>query len=183
MALAKQYVHIPLGVGVDTKTDVKQLQIGKLRTLKNSVLTTIGAIEKRFGTQKLGQYDANGNLITNGKTLATFKDELLLINNEALYAYAPQSDKWFIKDEVTGVSVESQAVLRNANEQASIDASFGGNYLCYAWEDSSGGVRASVFDKQSNQVIINDFLIDANGERPKVSYANQFHYVHYTNGS
>jgi hypothetical protein len=47
--LERQKIVVPLAQGVDTKTDEKQVEAGKLLELENGVFTTLKSIRKRDG--------------------------------------------------------------------------------------------------------------------------------------
>jgi hypothetical protein len=49
MALVKQIIDVPFGLGIDTKTDEKNVLPGKLLTLENAVFDKIGRVAKRPG--------------------------------------------------------------------------------------------------------------------------------------
>lgn len=86
--LQRQNIVVPLAQGVDTKTDEKQVEAGKLLELENGVFTKLRSIQKRDGTVALGQsiLGGTGTNITNGIGLATYGTELLEADGERLYS-------------------------------------------------------------------------------------------------
>ncbi len=79
MPLDQQNVPIPLAQGVDTKTDSKQVQLGKLLTLENGFFQTPGEIRKRPG------FDAKARTVIQSSTPLPSIDAA-----NGLYSYADQ---------------------------------------------------------------------------------------------
>ena len=82
----KQNVPISLAQGVDTKTDFKQVVVGKLLVLQNGFFQTLQEIRKRFGYDALTNSIEGGGTISSGKGLTTFVDELLEWSGKKLYS-------------------------------------------------------------------------------------------------
>jgi hypothetical protein len=180
MPLQKQAVPIPLGVGLDTKTDPKQVQPGKLSVLENAVFTKIGQLTKRGGLSSFGRtISGTSSTITQARDISAFKSELNLIDGASLYTYAPSTNTWISKAALSGATASSSSVIRNTYEQSVPDVAIGSGLILYAWEDSSGGVRASVYDQVSKQPILANVLISSLGSRPKCSANSGYLYVHY----
>lgn len=165
MALDKQNISISFSKGVDTKTDNKQVVPGKLLNLENAVLKKVGKFVKRFGYGVI----ADNAPITNGNALATFKNELIAYDGNSIYSYSSSDDKLYNKGFKVAVDISTQSVARNSFEQTNPDSAYHENGISvYAWEDSSGGVRYSIFDVATNQTIVSNALVDATGSKPKV---------------
>lgn len=180
MALPRALIPIPLGRGLDNKTDPKQVQIGKLAVLENAVFTKVERVGPRYGLTALGSNVLGStSQIGSARELAAFKSELNLIDSNQFYTYSPASDAWLAKAPVAGAKAQSSSIVRNTYEQLNADSAIGTGYILYAWEDSSGGVRASIYDQASNQPLVNNALISATGSRPKASAAGNYLYVHY----
>jgi len=180
MPLQKQNIPIGLGVGVDTKTDPKVVQPGKLLACENGIFTKIGTITKRFGFDDLPKTILGSSAVINGsKKLATFKDELLQLTSQDTYSFVESSDTWANKGKVGSVSVESVSVVKNTAAQSTPDVNTTNGVTVYAWEDSRGGVRATVIDQASGLPLQSDVSLSATGLRPRVSSAHDYIYVHY----
>ena len=167
MALQRQAISINLAAGLDTKTDSKHVVPGMLTRLENGVYRKGMAIEKRRGHDKLLNNDINDTALGTGSALENFNDELLQYNNQKLYGYSENANKWIEKGDAVNVVIESSQVVKNTASQSACDSAVLSGVGVYAWEDSRGGVRASVVDETTGTILIGDFLIDDNGERLK----------------
>jgi hypothetical protein len=171
--LQRQTISLPLAQGVDTKTDSKQVEAGKLLELENGVFTKLKSIQKRHGnvsvgTGILGSVDST---VSNGVGLAQYANELLLGNGTRLYSYDQSNDAWVDKSAYTPVQVSKFSVVNDNHSQTYPDGAthFSGLQL-YAWQDSSAAnsIRYSVLDGQTNQTIVSSALLSANASRPRV---------------
>ena len=180
MALDKQNISISFSKGVDTKTDNKQVVPGKLLNLENAVLKKVGKFVKRFGYGVI----ADNAPITNGNALATFKNELIAYDGNSIYSYSSSDDKLYNKGFKVAVDISTQSVARNSYEQTNPDSAYHSNGISvYAWEDSSGGVRYSVFDVATNQTIVSNALVDATGSKPKVKTIEDYILIFFVDGT
>ena len=167
MALEKAFVPVDLSGGIDTKTDQKMVLQSNLTELENGVFTSGSTITKRKGYSKLGRSIAGGSSISSGDALTRFQDELLLFSNSNLYSYSSGRDEWIDKGGSLSVTIGSTDLIRNSYEQSQPDVAFGNNLFLMAWEDTQGGVRASVVDAVSGAMLQNNTLISSTGKLPR----------------
>lgn len=179
MALQRQAISINLAAGLDTKTDSKHVVPGKLTTLENGVYRKGMAIEKRKGHDELNNVDLSRNALGIGSGLDKFNDELLQFNNQVLYGYSEGSDAWVNKGSALTAIIQSKQIVKNTASQTQCDSAVLNGIGVYAWEDSRGGVRASVIDEASGSVLLADVVIDASGARVKCLAFDQYIYVFY----
>ncbi len=166
--------------GMDQGTDSKLVQMGKLRLLENGEFPKAGQVGKPFGFEQLSSTVIGGSTqLTSAKRLATFEDELLQVASGKLYSYVPSSDVWVDKGYVSTVSVSTKPIVRNTASQSAPDLAVSQGVAVYAWEDSRGGVRATVVDLESGAPLQSDVLISSTGSRPRVSATPSYLYVHY----
>jgi len=90
MALQKQVVPVQLGQGIDTKTDSKQVVIGKLLSLQNAVLETKKRFTKRNGYKALATLGANCNGM-----LPYNQDVIAISNNNLIQDYSQDAGQFF----------------------------------------------------------------------------------------
>lgn len=170
--LQRQTISLPLAQGVDTKTDEKQVEAGKLLELENAVFTKTKSIQKRRGNTAIGNGIAGSmQSVTNGIGLASYKEELLLANGTDLYSYDQLNDNWVSKSQYTPVVVSQFSVIKDIYSQRVPDGSTHSSGLqLYAWEDSqaSNTIRYSVIDGGTNQAILSSQLLASNARRPRV---------------
>jgi hypothetical protein len=167
MPLEKAFVPVDLSGGVDTKTDQKMVLPSSLTELENGVFTSGSTITKRKGYSKLGRAIAGATSISSGDALTRFQDELLLFSDSNLYSYSSGRDEWIDKGGSLSVTVGSSDIIRNDYEQSQPDVAYGNGLFCTAWEDTQGGVRASVVDAVSGAMLQNNTLISATGKLPR----------------
>ena len=180
MALGKQTISINFSKGLDTKTDNKQVIPGKMLTLENAVLKKVGKFIKRNGYGVI----ANNQGINNGNSLATFKNELIAYDGDYIYSYSDSDDKLYSKGTKVAVDLATQSVARNSYEQTQPDCSVhSADISVYAWQDSSGGVRYSIFDVVTQQAIVSNKLINATGSKPKVKVLGAYVLVFFIDGT
>lgn len=178
MPLQKQIVPISFAQGLDTKTDSKQVIPGKFLELENAVFISPLRFTKRNGYEQLPQAG------TEGSALAVYNDELIAFDGLNVQSYAQALDSFTNKGQALSVNAESLPVIANNFVQSSMDGayhSFG--IKAFAWEDSRGGVRYSVIDAETSQVIVSDVEIDANGETPKVFALGNYVVITYYDGT
>jgi len=167
MALEKAFVPVDLSGGIDTKTDQKMVLPSSLTELENGVFTSGSTITKRKGYSKLGRQISGGSSISSGDALTRFQDELLLFSNSNLYSYSSGRDEWIDKGGSLSVTIGSTDLIRNNYEQSQPDVAYGNGLFLSAWEDTQGGVRASVVDAVSGAMIQNNTSISATGKLPR----------------
>lgn len=183
MALNKQIISLNFGQGIDTKTDSKHLQAGKLSNLENAEFSKMGRIDKATGFTELPTQDFDGNELTNPDSIATFGDELLLYRDQTLYTLATGSDKWANKGNATSGIVRTTQVIKNIAQQTQVDFATNAGITVFAYADSRGGVRATVIDEESGTSLLADVLIDSAGSKVKVISFTDYIYVFYYEGS
>jgi len=169
MALVKQNVPISFEQGIDTKTDPKQILIGKLFILENMIFISPKRLKKRNGFMSLpSSINGTANSITAGASLSTFKDEVIETDGTTVYSFGDETQGWTSKGNQYNVAVNAAPVVRNTYQQTSQDSCFHpyGLYT-FVWEDSSGGSRYSVIDQTTGQHIVSNVLISATASIPK----------------
>lgn len=178
MTLQKQNVSVVLGTGLDTKNDAKTLQAGLL-IAENVVVQKTGELRKRKGYDSLGIDVLGGDDLDEGIRLATFDDELVMLNSRSLYSYATTAEAWAAKGGVATSSVQTRNIVTNSYQQTNVDAAYVRGTTVYAWEDSRGGVRATVVDQDSGASLIADTELSDTGSRPRCFALGTYLFVLY----
>jgi hypothetical protein len=174
-----QLYPIPLGVGVDTKSDPFQLPANKLYDLQNGIFTKTGRVDKRWGTKKLGQgIVGSTSTISSAFALNAFEEEMLLFDNTYAYSYSQSTDQWLNRGTARSVIVSGEGIVANNNQQLSPDFASLNGIEVYAWEDTRGSLRYSVLDATVGNIILNDSILYTNcpsaNVRPKtLPFGNQ----------
>lgn len=153
----KVLVPVPFAGGIDSKTDPAQVAPGKLIDLQNGVFRQTGAVGRRWGYKALGQSVIGGTAeIEACAAIQPFNDELLLFDGQAAYSYIEANDAWVNKGEVVSIIQSNQQIIAGNSQQLSPDFGTLGGIEVYAWEDSRGGIRYSVFDAKSGTSVVTD---------------------------
>lgn len=149
MALDKNSIQIPFGQGVDTKTDSKQVPVGKLLNLKNAVFNTGGELQKRNGFNKLSTLPAE-----DATTLTTASGNLVATGKN-LYAYSADTDQWLNQGMVQPVSLSVQALVRDSESQTTVDSVTHSNGMSFTvYTDASG----SYYQVYSEALVVREAL-------------------------
>lgn len=183
MALSKQLVAFPTDKGLDTKLDIKQEEFGYLRAAENVVYETIKLLRKRNGYDQIDLYDTLNNQILNPKVLARLKDELVLLTEDALYAYSETLQKFSIRGTIFPTTTKTDVIIKNAYSQSQVDAIYAEGLRICSWFDSVHGVRYSVQDLDTNSYLVADGEVSTTGERPVLAQIQNYVYIIYGNGA
>lgn len=176
MALDSRVIAVSLAQGLDTKTDPKQVVIGKLLLLQNGRFLTSKSLRKRNGYEALGIGIEGSTPVSEGSpslpaltASGAFKNELLGFTGSSVYSYSPTTTRWSNKGSAVSTDLSVFPVIRNAYNQSLCDSAYHTiGIKAFIWEDSRGGVRYSVLDSNTNEFFQQDVLIDSSGDRPKV---------------
>lgn len=172
--LDKQSISVSFGQGIDTKTDNKQIPMGKLEVLENGTFISVKKIDKRFGANQLASASA-------GAGIASYLDELLVFDGNNVNSYAASQQGFNTKGSLVSMDVSNKFVISNAYQQTSQDGCFHSAGLkAFCWEDSRGGVRYTILDANTSQPIVADSVLDASGATPKCfPLGNYILFVYY----
>ncbi len=181
MALQKQVLSVPFAKALDTKTDPKQVIIGKFLTLENGIFTSPGRIRKRNGYMQLNnQIEGTLALITSGSALANFKNEVLLLTGTEAYSFSDSTTKWTDKQTITNMQLSSKQVVRNTYQQTTPDAAIHPSGLeVITYEDSRGGSRYCLIDSLTGEQVVSDQLILSTAIKPKAITIGNFLIILY----
>jgi hypothetical protein len=163
MALARQNFTLQFGQGVDTKTDPKQIQIGKLAELENATFQSTNRLTKRPGSAQL----AASSSPAQGNAIASFRDELVVMDGSSVSSYGKQFDNLIAKGTKVAIDVTAESIIKNSYQQTYPDSCLLNGLSAYVWQDSQGGCHYSVFDNATQQLIVNNEAI-AGASNPKL---------------
>lgn len=172
MALQKQPIPINFSKGLDTKSDNKQVQIGKFLRLVNSVFDKQGALTKRNGF-------ANITSLSNSEqtTLTTLNDNLLATGSN-LYAFSEDTNQWLNQGIVQPVQLTTQALVRSSTSQSGPDSAMTSDgLLCLAYMDS-GNSYYQISDSSTGQQIVTRTEIPA-AVNPRVFILDRYFIITY----
>lgn len=175
MTLQKQTISLPFAKGLDTKTDPKQIPLGRLELLQNATFETPGSVRKRNGS-------ANLSSIANGSYgLTTYKGELTHIGrDDKLRTWSPETGLWRQRGEFTPMSLQDQRVFASTEtptigvpattiDMATHEAS-GLALMAWTGYDPSSAVDTlsySIIDTTTGTQIVAASLIAGTAYQPK----------------
>ncbi|HTQ44437.1 MAG TPA: hypothetical protein VMI75_16865, partial [Polyangiaceae bacterium] len=161
---------------------------GKLLDLQNGVFQQTGAVSRRWGYSALGKgILGTSSMVSACAAVNAFNDELLLYDGANAYSYIEANDAWAQRGSIVSIVQNNQQIVRNDHQQLSPDMGATGGVELYAWEDSRGGIRYSVFDQASGTAILTDQPLYPSAAstdiRPKVLAWNGLLYVLFAQAS
>ncbi len=182
----KQGVQISFQQGIDTKSDPKQIPLGRFLDMRNSVFNKGGLFQKRNGF---------GNLTllpnTDSSYITTFKGNLTSVSNSIL-ALSSSTNTWVSKGHITPLSLNVTPLIRSNTNQSQADISVAANgLLCVVYTDQNpASLGASVYkyaiiNSVTGQNIVSPTLIPVNSGTvtgsPKVFLLGNYFIIVFTN--
>lgn len=182
MGIVPQTIPINFSQGLETKTDPKQIAVGKFLSLVNSVFTVGNRLTKRNGFKSLPKLpDATSVYCT------TFNGDLTAIGSN-LEAYSSSNKSWVNRGAINPVSLGVMPLIRNNLNQVQADSAVSPNGLiCTVYTEVNAGVNAykyAVADSNTGQNIISPTVIsDADPllGTPRVFALASYFIIVYTN--
>jgi hypothetical protein len=172
--LERQNIPVSLAGGLDTKTDEKLVLPGRLTLLENGVFTKGGSVQKRNGYLNLGTSVLGGGTLPTLQALSNKDNELCGFGSDGnLYTFAQGQSAWVNKGYASGIKVTRNPITRNTAQQSRCDSARLLGVAVYAWEDTRGGIRATVVDTATGSQLQSDVSISSSGTHPKVVVAGQ----------
>lgn len=151
MPITPQSIPINFAQGLDTKTDPKQVTVGKFLSLENSIFTTAGLLQKRNG------YGPLTSLPTPANYLTTFGGNLTAIGS-TLQAYSNGTSNWVSKGNLVPIELNVMPSVRSSLNQVQADSVTAANGLmCTVYTETSGSTiyyKYQVQDSTTGQNIV-----------------------------
>lgn len=202
MPLRKQTISIPIGGGIDTKTDDKKVKPSKLLSLENGEFTTPGEINKRAGTLYQGYNMPTGKGVANQISSIFSRDkELYLVAQQTTSTVVDEVDGWtaYSLNEQTNKFIEAGKIVpmdftinrcsNSDNYYEDPDVAICNDYMAVVWSrdaplaaDSDSFI--SIIDTVTGARVVNSASLGTAGEEVFVtSVGNSFHvWCHDANG-
>lgn len=174
MALNKQAVNINFSQGLDTKTDPKQVQIGKFLNLRNSVFDKQGALAKRNG------YPLLSTLPNADQTTLTTLNDNLIATGSNLYAYSKDTDKWLNQGIVQPIQLDTLAAIRASANQIAPDIAVAANGLVCLTYMEDGDSYYQILDGDTGQQIVGRIALPSTANNPRAFLLGRYFIVSYT---
>jgi hypothetical protein len=184
MALTKKSLELPLIGGLDTKTDSKQIKLGKLLSAQNVTFHKPGKIMKREGFQSVGQTIADtGALLEDGQAVMNYNQELLAFDKTNIYSYVSSTDNWKDKGNFQSIYLTSEPVTNGVARDFMCDSAYYNGIEMYVFMRSAGGVKTLFYqavDNATKQIIVGPVAISTTATSPRVVvFDDQFVICYY----
>ena len=183
MALQRQMVPVSFVQGQDTKTDPKQVQLGKLLLLENATLVSPMQLKKANGFASLSRRILGDlvNKIEEAEGLSVLNNELLLASDSQLYSFSAANQAWAPKGTLLSTVVTQESIDRGPTGDLSADSAIHPSGLrVFAWV-TPAGVRYSVFDSNTGQLVVSEGVAEVSpadvGQAPKCLSTGNFLFV------
>ena len=173
MALNKQSISINFASGLDTKSDPKQVQVGKFLELTNSVFDKAGLLTKRNGFKTittLPNADQTNLTTLNGNLIATGTN---------LYTYSADTNQWISKGLIQPVDLKVQSMIRSSANQSNQDMALADTGLaCLVFLEGTTSYY-QVLDSTTGQQIVGKTALPTGSVLPRVFVLGRFFIVTY----
>ncbi len=173
MALNKQALPINFAQGLDTKTDPKQVQVGRFLSLQNSVFDKGGLLQKRNGYQALPTLPDDTSV-----TLTTFNSNLLAIG-ENIQALSADSSRWIESGTFQPATLNVLPLVRNSLAQTTADVVVGNGLACAVYVGSDGNSYYQIDDAVTGQIVVPLTQLPATAALPRVFLLNRYFAITY----
>lgn len=168
MALTKTPIPLNFSQGLDTKSDDKQVQLGKFLALNNSIFDTTGRLTKRNGFSNLT------NLPHADNTTTTTLSGNLLATGSNLFAYSQDSNEWINQGVIQPVRLDVQSMIRSSTNQFNQDSATAPSGLtCLTYRDS-GADYYHIIDSTTGQQIVGRTALPASATFVRVFLLDRY---------
>ena len=127
--IQKTTIPISFSQGLDTKTDPKQVQMGKFLSLQNTIFQNGGLLQKRNGYAPLTSVSSTTAYLT------TLNDNLIAIGDR-ISAYSSTLSQRFAKGAISPCSLSVLPLVRNALDQVQCDSVVSDGLVCTVYTES-----------------------------------------------
>lgn len=207
MALQKQSIPVSFALGIDQKTDPKQIKVGRFLGLENRLFNKEGLLQKSYAFDAYGQsvispagsytFSQIPGSVAAGRNISSYSDELLLNDGLNLYSLSESADNWVYKGRVELNKVSKQSIYKNQQNNILADSALNSTlgFNVFAWESwtaspyqisssaplsgTLNGVQISLLDANSQQTIFSGYLANTTSRPKCVSVSNKLYVLYY----
>lgn len=170
--LSVETVDVIFAGGLDTKTDQRQVALGKFLVLKNLVFTALKKLRRRFGHSALSTSVEGGGSISTVAALFARAAELVLVdsNNKQLLSYDPSRTNWVYKGVMPSTSVSVLQLGGTKYSVRDVDMAIASNGLiCSVYQlydqnavgtNTYKGIYYSIVDSSTGQMVTPPTVLD-----------------------
>lgn len=179
--LVKQTFTVPFIQGVDTKSDPKMLQPGKLTACVDGIFSRDGALISRNGYEQMGA--ALPGPICGAGVLDKELD--VFVSGAGLYAWSPFANAWISKGYCRAARVSSTGVVSDATKSLRHgDSMVNTGIIVHAWVDpSTQSLYAAAYDASDGTQVVAPAQLATTVVTCQVIAESHFLYVFYSSGT
>ena len=139
--MQKQLVPIPFAGGLDTKTDPKQVAMGKLLQAQNVVFKQTGSLSRRWGYTAIPNgIQGYGSIhLGGGASMTTYNNQLIVSDGDGFYPYSPAQSELIPAQQFTACNQSNSWVYHDSTTQAGPDFGTTGTIDVYSWIQNVSG--------------------------------------------
>lgn len=178
-----QSVPINFGQGLDTKTDIKQVQAGKFLALQNTIFQKGGLLQKRNGFGQLA------SLPDTTYTFATTLNDNLTAIGPTIAAFNANDMQWVSKGSFQPLSLSTLPLVRNNFNQISSDTVISNGLVLTGYSETDGVnyyYKYVIADAVTGQNIVQPTLLPGStgaqivGGMPRVFVVESYFVIIFT---
>lgn len=171
MALNKQIINYPLGVGLNTKADERAMEAPELAVCQNGEFEEVGGIQTRKPFVPLDSHASN--TITNIRRLAVYDGELVAFTDVAVWSYSESDGRWTQRASYLAPKIEEQSRFVTTGEQFDCDQAQLKGITMFVWVETtpsaSDEAYVAAIDTATGAVKLSPTaLLTGNATRPKI---------------
>ncbi len=141
--------RVPFLGGLDTKSDAKTLEPGKLLRLENGEFTKRGSVRSRPGHTAVSTSAIGGpsdDIYGTPVGLGAFGKQLALLTTRSAYVYSTRANAWSYTSAYNPISHVLEPYAAGNVEQTRGEVATSNGITVYAWEEPGTLVRFNVVD-------------------------------------
>lgn len=169
MALQKTLIDVPLALGLDQKTSVRHLEVGKAATIINGRQLKNHTVRKRFGQTALSKSSSDGPAIASALAGGSLRGMPLLLgagSGGGIYSYSDASAEWNFVSPGSDHGMADQVPVEAENSGTTYDVGVcqGNGFTVVAYvQDSSGpgtpALYSCILDANTGAVVVSPTLL------------------------
>lgn len=172
MPLEKKVIGLNFTQGLDTRDDPFIVAPGKMLLLQNYTLGVNNSFTRRDGWDALVSTSSG-----TGNGLATFENELLVVDDRNLYSYSLGSGALASKGRISPLTLTREAVKHSDRTQTEYDIATSGTLTAYVYTEADAGwttfrgVSLIIRDEDTGNIVFNQSLsTSVTAVTPRVCY-------------
>lgn len=173
MALDKNKVPIALAQGIDTKTDPKQLAVGKMTVLENAVLLKGGEVRKCNGYEEF-------NISINSKAVGSLKENIFFLTDDEAFTYSYGANRRTSVGRYGNFKIEKLAAVNQNASNPCTAYCRNTDVIMHVWAENDGignyTTKYMVMYARTNTILKPETVIATYASKPQVVVGYDMNY-------